>query len=437
MKKKFIQLTLLFLCWAASPGASAQSPWSLQQCIDYALENSIQLQMKQLSLQSSQVDVLQSRAAVYPTLNFGNNNSFSFQNTASYNEYNEAGNNATMQNTFSLSSSMTLFAGGKLRNSIRQAEAAAESAGYDVEQQKFDLQLSIITAYLQILYDKEALSLKESTAQLSKAELERGEALYGSGAISKVELKQLSAQNASDNYSVVLARTSLETDRLSLKQLLELGPDEEFDISYDNADYVQLEALPTLQQAYEAALESLPMMRGSESDIAAAEYALSAAKGSYLPSLSLGAAAGTSYQSGTGISFVDQVNKKLSESVSLNLSVPIFNGRQVRSSVEKAEINLSNARLQSESVRKQILSTVESAYNDAVAAEAQMSSATVQMEEATESYNLASEQFAAGIKNTVELLSALNNYRSASSSLLQARYKALLSEKILKLYMNN
>lgn len=437
MKTKLIQLALLLLCAAAPLGASSQNVWSLQQCIDYALENSIQLQMKQLSQQSSRVDVLQSRAALYPTLNFDNNNSLSFQNTASYNDYNEAGDNATMQNTFRLSSSMTLFAGGKLRNNIRQAEAAAESAGYDVEQQKFDLQQSIITAYLQILYDKEALTLKESEAELSKAELERGEVMYASGAISKVELKQLSAQNASDNYSVVLAQTSLETDRLSLKQLLELDAQQEFDISCDSADYVQLEALPTLQQAYEAALESLPMMRGSETDIAVAEYALSAAKGSYYPSLSLGAAAGTSYQSGTGISFVDQVNKKLSESVSLNLSVPIFNGRQVRSSVEKAQINLANARLQSESVRKQIISTVESAYNDAVSAQAQMNSAAVQMEEARESYNLASEQFAAGIKNTVELLSALNSYRNASSSLLQARYKALLSEKILNLYMNN
>jgi len=429
--------TLILLLLLFSGNIYAQKTWTLQECIDYALDNNIQLQMKELSRESSQIDLEQSRASVYPTLNFSNSNGMSFQNTTSYNEYNEEGNNTNFQSSFRLNSSMTVFQGGKLRNNIRQAEAVAEAAEYNVEQQKFDLEQSIITAYLQILYDKEALSLKENAATLSLTEMERGQAMYEAGAISKVELKQFTSQNASDNYAVVVARNTLDVDRLKLKQMLELGLEDDFDIAYNDLEFVQLEALPTLQEAYAAALDNLPQMHSSDLDVTAAEYALAAAKGSYYPSITMGAGAGTSYMSGTGISFLEQLSKKMSESLNLNVSIPILNGRQVRSSVAKAKINLANAQLQNESVRKQILSTIESVYNDAVAAEAQMESATVQMEEAEESYNLASEQFVAGIKNTVELLTALNNYRNATSSLLQARYKALLSEKILKLYMNN
>lgn len=437
MKNRLLSILALATAIAAPLQLSAQKEWTLQECIDYALENNIQLQQKQLSLESSMVDLAQSRASRYPTLNFDNGNNLSMQNTASYNEYNEAGNNFNYQSSFRLNSGMTLYQGGRLRNNIKQAEANASSATYDVEQQKFDLQQNIITAYLQILYDKEALALKENAAGLSAIEMDRGQQMYDAGAISKVELKQFTAQNASDNYAVVVARNTLEVDRLKLKQLLELGLDDDFDIAYDDIEYVSLAALPSLEEAYDAALETLPQMHGSDSDVLAAQYALAAAKGSLYPSIALGAGMGTSYQSGTGISFLDQIGKKLSESISMNLSVPIFNGRQVRSSVERAQLNLRNAQLQNESVRKQILSTVESVYNDAVAAAAQMESASLQMEQAEESYNLASEQFAAGIKNTVELLTALNNYRSAASSLLQARYKALLSEKILNLYMNN
>ena len=433
MKRYILSLLVLM---AASVGASAQAAWTLQECIDYALENNIQLQLKQITEQSSQVDVAQSRAALYPTLNFSNGNNLSFQNTASYNEYNEEGNNASLQSSFRLNSGMTLYQGGKLLNNIRKAKVNAQAAGYDVEQQKFDLEEDIITAYLQILYDKESLTLKEDAARLSKIEMDRGQQMYDAGAISKVELKQFTSQNASDNYAVVVAGNTLEVDRLRLKQMLELGIDDEFDIAYDDMDYVSLEALPTLHEAYEAALETLPQMHSSELDVEATKYALAIAKGSYLPTVSLGAGVGTSYMSGTGIGFLEQLNKKLSESLSLNVSVPILDGRQTRSSVDKAKLNLESAELQNESVKKQILSTVESVYNDAVAAAAQMESAQVQMEQAEESYNLASEQFAAGIKNTVELLTALNNYRNASSSLLQARYKALLSEKILNLYMN-
>ena len=144
----------------------------------------------------------------------------------------------------------------------------------------------------------------------------------------------------------------------------------------------------------------------------------------------------TGYSSGTGVTYFDQLGNKLGESLGLNLSLPIFNGKQVRTNIKKAKLQLESARLQDESTRKQLLSTLESVRNDAVSAQQRYFASSAQLDAAAESFRLVSEQFEAGIKNTVELLTEKNNYLNARSQQLQAKYQALLAEKLLQRYMN-
>ncbi len=145
----------------------------------------------------------------------------------------------------------------------------------------------------------------------------------------------------------------------------------------------------------------------------------------------------TGYASGTGVTYFDQLGNKLGESLGLNLSLPIFNGKQVRTNVKKAELQLASARLQEENVRKQLLATLESVRNDAVSAQQRYFASKEQLDAASESFRLVTEQFNAGIKNTVELLTERNNYLNALSQQLQAKYQALLAEKLLDRYMNH
>ena len=177
-------------------------------------------------------------------------------------------------------------------------------------------------------------------------------------------------------------------------------------------------------------------MQSSLKDLESAELGVKIAKGAALPSISMNAGISTGYSSGTGVTYFDQLGNKLGESLGLNLSLPIFNGRQVRTNIRKAELQLESARLQDESTRKQLVSTLESLRNDALGAQQRYFASKTQLAAATESFRLVTEQFDAGIKNTVELLTEKNNYLNAQSQQLQAKYQALLAEKLLQRYMN-
>ena len=422
---------------ACSVGAQESAGWTLRQCIDYALQHNIQIKTQEVSLETAEASLQQARAQQYPTLNFSSSFGANFQNVTTYNEYMEKAGGMSVSNSFGLNSGLSLYQGGRLRNSVKQSQVQRDASELDVEQARIDMEISVAQAFLQVLYNREALDLNRQAESLSARQVERGEQLFKAGSISRVELAQLKSQHASDQYQTVSAENTLESSRLQLKQLLELGLDEPFEVQYPTIDDSVVGApIPDLAEVYAEALETLPQMKSSALGLESADLAVKIAKGSALPSLSLNAGISTGYSSGSDARYFDQLGNKLGESLGLNLSLPIFNGRQVRTNVRKAELQLETARLQDESARKQLLSTLESVRNDAVSAQQRYFASSAQLDAAGESFRLVTEQFEAGIKNTVELLTEKNNYLSALSQQLQAKYQALLAEKLLERYMN-
>ncbi len=423
---------------AGSAGAQVNTGWTLRECIDYALQNNIQIKTQEVSLQVADASLEQAKAQQYPTLNFSSSFGANFQNVTTYNEYMEKAGGMSVSNSFGLNSGMTLYQGGRLRNSVKQSQIQRDASELDVEQSRIDMEISVAQAFLQVLYNKEALELNRQAESLSARQVERGEQLFQAGSISRVELAQLKSQHASDQYQTVAAENTLESSRLQLKQLLELGLDEPFEVCFPTIDdSVVGTPVPELAYVYAEALSSLPQMKSSALGLESADLAVKIAKGSALPSLSLNAGISTGYSSGSDARYFDQLGNKLGESLGLNLSLPIFNGKQVRTNVRKAELQLETARLQDESARKQLLSTLESVRNDAVSAQQRYFASSMQLAAAEESFRLVTEQFEAGIKNTVELLTEKNNFLNALSQQLQAKYQALLAEKVLLRYMNH
>ena len=432
---KFIFTVLALFVFAAA--GRGENQWTLRDCIDYAREHNIQVKTKEVSLETAEASLEQARAARYPTLNFSGSFGANFRNVSTFNDYLEETGRTSLSNNFGLNSGMTLYQGGRLRNTVRQQQVQHDAAGLDVEQAGIDIEISVTQAYLQMLYNREALLLAQQTEELSARQVERGEQLFAAGSISRVELAQLKSQHASDSYKTVNAENTLETSRLQLKQLLELGLDEPFQPAFPEIDDTVVGAsLPSLAEAYDEALATLPKIRSSELSIESADLGVKIARGSFLPSLSLSAGLSTGWNSGTGTTYFDQLGNKLGESLGLSLSLPIFNGKQVRTNVRKAVLQMESARLQDESNRKQLLATLESLHNDAVAAQQRYFASKAQLEAAAESFRLVTEQFEAGIKNTVELLTEKNNYISALSQQLQAKYQAVLAGKLLARYMN-
>ena len=424
---------LLFSALIAGLAAQAQSRvWTLQQCLDYAMENNIQLQQSRNTYLSGLEDTEQAKAALFPSLSASTSQGL----TAS--PLQSAGNKVSYNGSYGINADMTLYKGGQLRRTIRQKEVQNQQDSLSIAQSAMDIEISIVQAYMQCLYAAEAVTVNESTVDVARAQRDRAEEMWKAGSISKVDFAQLESQLFNNEYQLTVSRGKLENYRLQLKQLLELDLGEEMELAAVEAGEEDvLRVLPEKSRVYERALENMPQMASSQLGVTAAELSLKQAKAGYLPTIGLSAGVGTSNHSGTGNNFLNQIQNNFNTNVGLTLSIPILDGRRNKTSVNKAQITLSNSRLSLQSTEKTVLKEVESTYLEVVSAQAQYVSAREQEKYAAQSFSLTNEQFNLGMKNTVELITAKNEYLSAQQSLLQSKYMALLNLAVLDIYQGN
>lgn len=423
-------LTLLLVA-AVALNARAQKVWTLQECLDYAMENNIQLQQTRNTLLSGLEDTEQARAALFPTLNA------SASQGLSASPFNTDGRSA-YNGSYGINTDMTLYSGGKLRNAIKAQEVQNERDSLSVAENARDIRISIVQAYLQCLYAAESIKVNESTVEVAEAQRDRAEQMWKAGSISKVDFAQLESQLANDRYQLTVSQTKLDSYLLQLKQLLELDIDEEIVLSDVEAGEEEvLRLLPEKSEVYARALETMPEIADSRLNVTAAEISQKQAQAGFLPSIGLSAGLGTSNRTGTGNAFTRQIQDNFNVNAGLTMSVPILSGRKNRTAVNKARIALDNARLSALSTEKNVLREVESTYLEAVSAQAQYISAKEKEKYAEQSFNLTDEQFRLGMKNTVELITASNEYLSARQARLQAKYMALLNLRVLDIYQGN
>lgn len=403
--------------------------WTLHECLDYALENNIQLRQSRNDYLSGIEDTKQAKAALFPSL--------AASTSQGYTNY--PSSNAVEKNsytgTYGLEAGMTLYGGGRLRTAVKQQQVQNRIDELLIEESGNDIRIAIVEAYMQCLYAAEAVTVNRSTADASKLQRDRAEQMWQNGSISKVDFAQLESQYASDEYQVVVARTTLDSYMLQLKQLLELDITDEIRLATPATDEeAVLHPLPAKTEIYATALDAMPEIARGALAIEAAELGIREARAGYLPTLSLTASVGTGHMSGGSFETGSQVWNRFNENVGLTLSVPIFSNRANRTAVNKAKLAAANSQLEWLDLKKNLLQEVESAYLDAVSAQSQYRAATEQQQYASQSYELTSEQFAVGMKNTVELITAQNELTAARHAVLQAKYMALLNIELLNIY---
>lgn len=413
--------------WAAAQDSTKL--WTLRDCLEYALENNIELQQNRNTYLSGLEDTKEAKAALLPSLSASTTQGFT-----NYPSSNASDNNSYTA-TYGLNADMTLYSGGKLRTAVRQQNLQNDIDALSVAEAENDIRVAIVQAYLQTLYAAEAVTIAESTAEISRAQRDRAVEMKAAGSISKVDLAQFESQYASDRYQVTVARTSLDDYRLQLKQLLELDIDQEMRIASPTIDEeVVLATLPAKGDIYATALEVMPEIQRGELAVEAAELGVKQARAGFLPSLSLSAGIGSGYMSGNSFESGTQIWNRFNENIGLTLSVPIFSNRKNRTAVNKARIEVANSQLSWQDLRKTLLREVETAYLNAVSAQSQYLAAGEKERYAGESFRLTDEQFAVGMKNTVELLTAQNEYAAARQEVLQAKYLALMNIELLNIY---
>ncbi len=425
--------------YAAAQDAEPQGRrWTLGECIDHARSNNIQVLGSQITAAASEVELEAAKASRYPTLSFNSGQNVSHQSAIKLiNDYGEVVSDGTFSygGSYGIGSNMTIFQGGRLRNNVRQQEKQLESSRLAVEKDINTITVNVTQAYLQILYARETVEINRRAVELAARQAERAQQLFEEGEAARNEAAQMRSQLAAAQYDLTAAQNNLAQYTLQLKQLLELGVDEDFETAYPEiGDGEVLRALPSVAEVYAAAVEIMPETRSADVMIEASQYAEKAAKAGFYPQVSLSANVSTGHQSGTSASAADQLRDKLNESVGLSLSVPIFNNKSARTSVRRARLNTRRSHIDKAGVMKELLATIESLHHDAVAGQANYLSSGEKLAYAEESYRLAEASFEAGKNNAVELITEKNNYLSALSARLQAKYQAVLAAKILLFY---
>lgn len=448
MIKKILPLmlcgaTVLTPCFGQddTTAASVTNVWTLQDCIDYAMQENISLQQSRLTAESAQVDIKTAKNALFPSLSFSTSHSLinrPYQEssyTVSGTEILMANTNTNYSGSYGLNAQWELFNGGRNLKTIKQEELNSRIAGLDFETTANSIEESIAQVYVQILYASESVKVNENTLEVSKAQRDRGKELFQAGSISSADYAQLESQVSNDNYQLVTAITALEDYKLQLKQLLEMEGNVEMLLYIPELDDNDVLArLPDKESVYASALQTRPEIESGKLNVSASELDIKIAKSSYYPSLSLSAGIGTSHTTGTDYTFSEQLKNGWNNSVGLTLSVPIFSRRQTKSAVEKAQIGLESTKLQLRETEKELYRTIENLWLDAWSAQQQYLAAAERVKSSRTSFDLVSEQFNLGMKNTVELLTEKNNLLSAEQELLQAKYMAILNIQLLKFY---
>lgn len=430
--KRLLPILLCSLLLSGLRNATAQEAsktWTLQECLDYAYQNNIQVRQSRNNQLSGIEDTKQAKAALFPSL--------VASTTQSYTNYpsSEVTDNNSYTGTYGITAGMTIFEGGKLRTEVKRQKVQNQMDALSVEESVNDIRIAIVQAYMQCLYAADAVRINRSTAEASKAQRDRAEEMLRAGSISRVDFAQLQSQYSSDEYQVVVAGSTLDNYKLQLKQLLELDIMEEMNPAVPGVKEENvLKALPSKDEVYATALKVMPQIRRGELGVEAAKLEEKSARAGFYPSISLSASVGTGHMSNNDFESGSQIWNRFNENVGLTLNIPIFSNRKNRTAVNKAKIALNDSYLEWTSLQKELLRNVESAYLDAVSAQAQYLSAREKEKYARESYELTSEQFRVGVKNTVELITAQNEYSAAQQQVLQAKYLTLLSIELLNIY---
>ena len=284
MKKTLLLIGVMML---STVQLSAQKKWSLQDCIDYALENNITLKKSQLQKQSAAEELKGAKAALLPTLSASTNQSVGYQpwkdtgmSYVTNGTVNTKVDKASYNGSYSLSGQWTVWNGNRNVNTIRLDELSEQQAELSAQETANSIQERIAQLYAQILYLDENVKVNEQMLETSKKNEERGREMVEVGKMSKADLAQLSAQRANDEYSIVEAQSQLLNYKLQLKQLLEITDETPFDVAVPEiSDERILAEIPSLQSVYEAALLSRPEIERSQLAVRSSDVSLNIAKG--------------------------------------------------------------------------------------------------------------------------------------------------------------
>ena len=439
-KKLWSALALILL----SGSAMAQQKITVQEAVDRALQNNLQIKQTEFQMSIAEQDVLQARMNFYPTLNAGGNWGqswgLSFDQTAGR-LVTQSVNSAGLR----VSSSFDLFQGFQKINTVKANKYSLLASESNVERAKNDLTLSVLTTYLEALTNYDMMLASQDQLKLSQEQLRVMEINVEAGNRTLADLYQAQNQVATDEFNVTTSENAYELAILNLKQLMEMDPNVEIVLDRPNIESIKLSSNPAIaSDIFNTAVSRFPEIKAAEFQTKVAETNIDIARAGYYPSLSFSAGIGTNYSSQARdfnsqqiLPFGDQIERNRNESIGVNLSIPIFNNYRTRISVRKAKINYLNAQTNEQLAKNNLNKVINQAVLDLRSAEKRLYSAEVATQAANQAYEVMKLRYNEGMTNSVELNTTLIAKNRAEFEYIQAKYNLVFRNKLIDFYLGN
>lgn len=466
-------LSLGFLLLFSSAVSAQKDLWSLDECLNYARENNIQVRQSELQAQINKNNLQTTRWAYSPDLNFSSSYAWNFglnidpvTNTISQQSRQTA--------NFSLNSNVVLYDGNRKWKSIAADNATYLASMYDVEAAKNDITLNVASAFLQILLNKEILAVAREQERVSQSQVNRMQKLVDAGANPKGDLLQLESQLARDKQNRVSAENSLNISKIQLANLLQLENPDDFDIVEPPIELPEATLIARRPGSILAtAVEKQPAIKAAKKRIESSTAQAEIAWGQYLPSLSLSGRLNTNYsdqiREATGTTtnrvpigivndanqttvlsqpqtlatgferktFGDQIQDNVNEFIGVSLNMPIFNRMATRNNYQNARISQDQSRLRLEQEKNDLRQTIYQAHADAKASYNDYLAAKKAVEFNQETFNYARERYEVGAMNQFDFENAKNNLAVAQSQMLRAKFDYIFKIQVLEFYLTN
>ncbi|MEN2435000.1 TolC family protein [Weeksellaceae bacterium A-14] len=410
----------------------AQKVWTLQDYLDYAVQNNITVKKASLNTQTAEVNLAQQKYNKLPSVSGsvsgGVTNGSSIDPITS-----DFVNKTILSNSYGVSGNVVLYQGNKLNLQIEKNKMLVSQSQLYQKQAENNIVLNVLEAYLQALYYYEGIKIAEYTASSSAQELKMAQTKYKNGAIARLDLADVETQNAQNQYSIVSNQNLYNQQVLKLKQLLEISPTVDFQIEKVTLSDV-MNSIPDKQQVFAEAREQLPDLKIYDAQNEILNKELEISKAGYKPSLSLNAGLNTGYSNSMEYAYLKQLKSNFNKSMSVSLNIPIFSRKQNITDIKLAKINIEQNDLDKLSTEKTLYSSIETAWQNAVANQAQQDAAKVARDNAKLAYELATKKYEFGGLTNTELAVSRNTYLTSEQSYIQAKYMAVLYHQLLNFY---
>jgi len=430
---KLINQLIIAVLLLFSVGAQAQETWDLQKCINYALENNIQVKQQQINTNYYENELKQAKNNRLPSLSGSMSNSFSFgrsqQADGTYDNFNS---NSTQAG---LNANLLLWNGFQLSNSISRANFSLQARLQDLQKAKDDLMLNIAAAYLEILFADELIQVDKDQIAVTQSQVDRTSKLVKAGSLAKGSLLEIEAQLANEELNLVEAENSQQLAYLNLYQMLELPATESFTVEKPYLPVVTANSsVINSMDVYRKAVQSRPEVKSAQFDLQASQKGVAIAKGQLYPSLSMGGNYSNWYNNKYPFDFSTQLKNNEAYGFGWSLSIPIFGKLQTRTQINNAKLDVMSKELDVQNTKNVLRKDIEQAYTSAVASLKKYMASTKAVESMQEAFRYTEEKFNVGMVNSVEYNQAKNNLTKAQSDLAQAKFEYIFRTKILDFY---